>query len=231
MLLQIGSTNSISDSQVSLDGSKEENAAPLPSLSPKRENSFELKLNDGMQLSLKDIKRFESREDEWRKRLVKKETEILKKMEKKEEEWKVRFFEKEKEWKKVVEKQEKEKRRLEEEIKKIEMTKQSLEHALKNAEGIFRKLIFKIFIPFLFIIIYHMYDTPNCKHKYSGYLSIFFKIKYFLFFPKTKTKLNLIFFFSWFCGKVQCTYIFAHIYCFLSALMYFVYQFILSYCI
>lgn len=138
LLLQIGSTSSISDSQVSLDGSKEENAAsPLPPVSPKRENSFEFKLNDGMQLSVKDIKRFESREDEWRKRLAKKEAEILKKMEKKEEEWKVRLFEKENEWKKVVEKQEKEKRRLEEEIKKIEMSKQSLEHALKNAEGTF----------------------------------------------------------------------------------------------
>lgn len=139
LLFQIGSTSSISDSQVSLDGSKEENAAsPLPPVSLKRENSFELKLNDGMQLCVKDIKRFESREDEWRKRLAKKETEILKRMEKKEEEWKVRLFEKEKEWKKVVEKQEKEKRRLEEEIKKIEMTKQSLENALKNAEGTFK---------------------------------------------------------------------------------------------
>lgn len=137
--MQIGSTSSISDSQVSLDGSKEENATPpLPPVSPKRENSFELKLNDGMQLSVKDIKKLESREDEWRKRLTKKETEMLKKMEKKEEEWKVRLFEKEKEWKKVVEKQEKEKRRLEEDIKKIEIEKQSLEHALKNAEGIFR---------------------------------------------------------------------------------------------
>jgi len=110
--LQTGSTSSISGSQVSLDESKEENAAsPLPPVSPKRENSFELKLNDGMQLSVKDIKRFESREEEWRKRLAKKEAEMLKRMEKKEEEWKVRLFEKEKEWKKVVEKQEKEKRR------------------------------------------------------------------------------------------------------------------------
>lgn len=139
--MQTGSTSSISGSQVSLDGLKEENAAsPLPPpISPKRENSFELKLNDGMQLSVKDIKRFESREDEWRKRLAKKEAEILKRMEKKEEEWKVRLFEKEKEWKKVVEKQEKEKRRLEEEIKKIEMAKQSLEHAHKNAEGTVRQ--------------------------------------------------------------------------------------------
>lgn len=136
LLLQTGSTSSISGSQISLDGSREENAAsPSPPISLRRENSFELKLNDGMQLSAKDIKRFENREDEWRKRLVKKETEMLKRMEKKEEEWKVRLFEKEKEWKKVVERQEKEKRKLEEEIRKIEITKQSLEHALKNAEG------------------------------------------------------------------------------------------------
>lgn len=119
-----------------MDESREENASsPLPPLSPRRENSFELKLSDGMQLSAKDIKRFENREDEWRKRLAKKETEMLKRMEKKEEEWKVRLFEKEKEWKKVVEKQEKEKRKLEEEIKKTELAKQSLEGALRDAEG------------------------------------------------------------------------------------------------
>ncbi|KAL0104459.1 hypothetical protein PUN28_017292 [Cardiocondyla obscurior] len=138
---QIGSMSSISDSQVSLDGLKEDNpASPLPPVSPKRENSFELKFNDGMQLSVKDLKRLESREDEWRKRLAKKEAEILKKMEKKEEEWKVKLFEKEKEWKKVVEKQEKEKRRLEEDIKKIEMAKESLEYALQNAEEYKKKL-------------------------------------------------------------------------------------------
>lgn len=109
-----------------------------------------------MQLSAKDIKRFESREDEWRKRLAKKEAEMLKRMEKKEEEWKVRLFEKEKEWKKVVERQEKEKRKLEEEIRKVEITKQSLEHALKDAEGIIsNSLIFKalLLIVFLFFSI------------------------------------------------------------------------------
>ncbi|XP_036148173.1 golgin subfamily A member 1 [Monomorium pharaonis] len=138
---QTDSTSSISGSQVSLDESKEENTTlPLPYILPKRENSFELKLNDGMQLTVKDIKKFESREDEWRRRLAKKEAEILKRMEKKEEEWNVRFFEKEKEWKKVVEKQEKEKRQLEEEIKKIDTAKQSLEHALKNAEEYKKKL-------------------------------------------------------------------------------------------
>lgn len=136
--MQTGSTSSISGSQISLDGSREENTtSPSPPVSLKRENSFELKLNDGMQLSAKDVKRFENREDEWRKRLAKKETEMMKWMEKKEEEWKVKLFEKEKEWKKVVERQEKEKRKLEEDMKKIEITKESLEHALKDAEGTF----------------------------------------------------------------------------------------------
>ncbi|XP_011146317.1 golgin subfamily A member 1 isoform X2 [Harpegnathos saltator] len=137
----IRAINSKHVSQVSLDGSREENAAsPSPPISLRRENSFELKLNDGMQLSAKDIKRFENREDEWRKRLAKKEAEMLKRMEKKEEEWKVKFLEKEKEWKKIVERQEKEKRKLEEEIRKIEITKQSLEHALKDAEEYKKKL-------------------------------------------------------------------------------------------
>lgn len=136
--MQTGSTSSISGSQVSLDESRDENViSPLPPVSPKQENSFELKLNDGMQLSVKDMKRFENREEEWRKRLAKKETEMLKRMEKKEEECKVQLFEKEKEWKKVVEKQEKEKRKLEEEMKKIELANQSLECALRDAEGTF----------------------------------------------------------------------------------------------
>lgn len=118
---------------------REENASPLPSVSSKGENSsLELKPNEGIQLTAKDIKKFENKEDEWKKRLAKKEAEILKRMEKQEEEWKVKFLEKEKEWKKIIEKQEKEKRKLQEEIKKIEIAKQSLEHALKNAEGIYR---------------------------------------------------------------------------------------------
>ncbi|KAM0726424.1 Golgin subfamily A member 1 [Formica fusca] len=133
---QTGSTSSVSGSQVSLDGLREENTSPLPSVSSKGENS----LNDGIQLSTKDIKKCENKEDEWKKRLAKKEAEILKRMEKQEEEWKVRLFEKEKEWKKIIEKQEKEKRRLEEEIKKIEIAKQSLEHALKDAEEYKKKL-------------------------------------------------------------------------------------------
>lgn len=136
ILLQTGSTSSISGSQVSLDGSREENAAsPSPPDSLKRDNSFDLKLSDGMQLSAKDIKRFESREEEWRRRLVKKEAELVKRMEKREEEWKVRLFEKEKEWKKVVEKQEKEKSKLEGELRNIESAKLSVEMALKGAEG------------------------------------------------------------------------------------------------
>ncbi|XP_029163409.1 golgin subfamily A member 1-like isoform X2 [Nylanderia fulva] len=137
---QTGSTSSVSGSQVSLDGLRDENTSPLPSVSSKGENNVELKPNDGIQLTIKDIKKFENREDEWRKRLMKKEAEILKRMEKQEEEWKVRLLEKEKEWKKIIEKQEKDKRKLEEEIKKIETAKQSLEHALKDAEEYKKKL-------------------------------------------------------------------------------------------
>ncbi|XP_078051078.1 uncharacterized protein LOC144477309 [Augochlora pura] len=138
---QAGSTSSISGSQISLDGSREENAAsPSPPISLKRDNSFDIKLSDGMQLSAKDIKRFEAREEEWRKRLAKKEVEMLKRMEKKEEEWKVRLLEKEKEWKKLVEKQEKEKSKLEEELQNVERIKNSLELSLKDAEEYKKKL-------------------------------------------------------------------------------------------
>ncbi|XP_076230906.1 uncharacterized protein LOC143177033 isoform X1 [Calliopsis andreniformis] len=138
---QTGSTSSISGSQVSLDGSREENvASPSPPTSLKADNNLDIKLSDGMQLSTKDIKRFESREEEWRRRLAKKEAELLKRMEKKEEEWKVRLLEKEKEWKKVVEKQEKEKNKLEEEVRNIESAKHSLELALKDAEEYKKKL-------------------------------------------------------------------------------------------
>ncbi|XP_031841746.1 uncharacterized protein LOC116431021 isoform X2 [Nomia melanderi] len=138
---QAGSTSSISGSQISLDGLREENAAsPSPPISLKRDNSFDIKLSDGMQLSAKDIKKFEIREEEWRKRLAKKETEMLKRMEKKEEDWKVRLLENEKEWKKVVEKQEKEKSKLEEELENVQRTKHSLESALKDAEEYKKKL-------------------------------------------------------------------------------------------
>ncbi|XP_031364015.1 golgin subfamily A member 1-like isoform X4 [Apis dorsata] len=137
---QTGSTSSISGSQISLDGSREENTtSPSPPVSLKKD-SFDFKLNDNMQLSAKDIKKLENREDEWRKRLAKKETELMKRMEKKEEEWKVRLFEKEKEWKKVVEKQEKDKNKLEEELRDIQNTKHSLELALKDAEEYKKKL-------------------------------------------------------------------------------------------
>lgn len=119
-----------------MDGSREENVvSPASPIVPKKENSFEVKLIDGMQLSAKDIKKFESRENEWRKRLLKKETDLLKKVEKKEEEWKVKLHEREKDWKKVVEKQEKEKSKLLEEMKKIENAKVSLEISLREAEG------------------------------------------------------------------------------------------------
>lgn len=125
---------------MSLDDSREENAASPSSPIPlKRENSFELKLSDGTQLSAKDLKRLESREDEWRKRLAKKEAELLKKFEKKDEEWKAKLLEKEKEWKKTVEKQERERAKVEEERERAENSKRSLELALRNAEGTKKK--------------------------------------------------------------------------------------------
>lgn len=140
-LSQAGSTSSISSSQISLDGSRDDNTvSPTPLVPLKRENSFELKLSDGTQLSAKDMKRLENREDEWRKRLLKKETELLKKIEKKEEEWKIKLLEKEKEWKKVMEKQEKEMTKLEEEKLKAENAKTMLEIALRNAEEYKKKL-------------------------------------------------------------------------------------------
>ncbi|CAL7951387.1 unnamed protein product [Xylocopa violacea] len=138
---QAGSTSSISGSQISLDGSREENAAsPSPPISLRKDSSFDLKLNDGMQLSAKDIKKLENREDEWRRRLAKKEAELMKRMDKKDEEWKVRLFEKEKEWKKIVEKQEKEKNKIEDELRNVESAKISLELALKDAEEYKKKL-------------------------------------------------------------------------------------------
>ncbi|XP_058799083.1 golgin subfamily A member 1 [Phymastichus coffea] len=135
-----GSTSSVSGSQVSLDGSREDNASPSPSSRLKRENSFELKLVDGTSLNSKDIKRLESREDEWRKRLQKKETEMLKRMEKKEEEFRIKILEKEKEWKKHVEKHEKEKAKLVQDRLKAESVINSLEVALNDAGEYKKKL-------------------------------------------------------------------------------------------
>lgn len=102
----------------------------------KRENSFDFKLTDGTQLSSKDIKKFENREDEWRRRLQKKESELLKRMEKRDEEWRIKILEKEREWKKIVDKQEKEKTKIEEDKQKAENSRRSLELALNEAEGI-----------------------------------------------------------------------------------------------
>lgn len=135
-IFQTGSTSSISGSQISLDGSREDNSlSPVPSNRLKQENSFDLKLGDGTPLTLKDIKRLENREDEWRKRLQKREAELLKKMEKKEEEFRIKMLEKEKEWKKNTEKFEKEKAKLIEDRLKAESAKCSLEIALNEAEG------------------------------------------------------------------------------------------------
>ncbi|XP_051158599.1 golgin subfamily A member 1-like [Leptopilina boulardi] len=141
LLSQTGSTSSVSGSQISLDDSRDENPiSSSPPISLKRENSFDFKLTDGTQLSTKDIKRFENREDEWRRRLQKKETELLKRMEKRDEEWKIKILEKEKEWKKIVDKQEKEKAKIEEDKLKAENARRSLELALTEAEEYKKKL-------------------------------------------------------------------------------------------
>ncbi|XP_014204977.1 golgin subfamily A member 1 [Copidosoma floridanum] len=141
-LSQAGSGSSISSSQISLDETirEENNVSPSLSYRLKRENSFELKLEDGTPLSAKAIKRLESREDEWRKRLQKKETEFLKKMEKKEEEHRVKMLETEKEWKKIIDMHEKEKAKLVEDRQKAESAKAALEVALNNAEEYKKKL-------------------------------------------------------------------------------------------
>ncbi|XP_057326039.1 golgin subfamily A member 1 [Microplitis mediator] len=137
---QTGSSSSVSGSQLSLDESQDSNAVSSPAINLKRENSFEFKLNDGTELSAKDIKRLESREDEWRKRLAKKELEYQKKLDKKDEEWKIRMFEREKEWKKAVEKLEKDKQKLDDGRLKAESAKLLLEAALRDAEEYKKKL-------------------------------------------------------------------------------------------
>ncbi|XP_035739500.1 golgin subfamily A member 1-like isoform X1 [Vespa mandarinia] len=136
---QTGSTSSISESQTSLDGSREEHVASSSSpISMKQENNFALKLNDS--IHLKDIKNLENQEEEWQKLITKKEMELQKKIDKINEEWKIKFTEKEKEWKKVAEKQEKEKIKLETELQTTESSKRSLELALKDAEEYKKKL-------------------------------------------------------------------------------------------
>lgn len=131
---QAGSNSSVSGSQISLDDVREESSISPPN-SLMRENSLELKLNDGTQLTNKEIKKLESREDEWRRRLHKKESELQKKMEKRDEEWRVKFFEKERDWKKLADKLEKEKAKLIEDKVRAESAKTLLETALRDAEG------------------------------------------------------------------------------------------------
>ncbi|KAK2587953.1 hypothetical protein KPH14_004039 [Odynerus spinipes] len=136
---QTGSTSSISESQTSLDGSREEHVASSSSpVSMKQENTFAFKLNDSVHL--KDIKNLENQGEEWQKLIAKKEAELQKKVDKINEEWKIKFLEKEKEWKKISEKQEKEKRKLETELQNSESSKRSLELALKDAEEYKKKL-------------------------------------------------------------------------------------------
>lgn len=117
-----------------MDDVREESSISPPN-SLMRENSLELKLNDGTQLTNKEIKKLESREDEWRRRLHKKESELQKKMEKRDEEWRVKFFEKERDWKKLADKLEKEKAKLIEDKVRAESAKTLLETALRDAEG------------------------------------------------------------------------------------------------
>ncbi|XP_011314282.1 golgin subfamily A member 1 isoform X1 [Fopius arisanus] len=138
---QTGSSSSISGSQISLDEFRDSSAiTSSPILHRKRENSLDFKLSDGTQLTPKDIKKLESREEEWRRRLMKKEAELQKKIDKKDEEWRVKLLDKEKEWKKILEKQEKEKLKIEEERLKAENARKSLELALRDAEEYKKKL-------------------------------------------------------------------------------------------
>ncbi|XP_011494910.1 PREDICTED: golgin subfamily A member 1-like [Ceratosolen solmsi marchali] len=134
-LSQTVSTSSIRGSQFSLDESKDDAIiCHSPSIHIKRENSFDLKFDNDIMLSAKDIKLFENKEDEWRRKMQKREAELLKKMEKKEEEYRIKLFEREKEWKKIIEKHEKEKIKLIEDRLKAESTKNVLEIALTDAE-------------------------------------------------------------------------------------------------
>lgn len=129
--------SSVNSSQISLEDVREENSSPLPSIHiVKQENNyFDFKLGEGNTLSAKDIKKIENREEEWRKRLLKKEAEFIKKLEKKEEEHRIKIHEKDKELKRLLDKHERERNKLVEDKSKVESEKQSLETALNNAEG------------------------------------------------------------------------------------------------
>ncbi|XP_014611276.1 PREDICTED: golgin subfamily A member 1 isoform X2 [Polistes canadensis] len=136
---QTGSTSSISESQTSLDGSRDEHVASSSSLtSKKQDNNFPLKLSDS--IHLRDIKNLDNQEEEWQKFITKKELELQKKIDKINEEWKNKLSEKEKEWKKTIEKQEKNKIKLETELQTTESSKRSLELALRDAEEYKKKL-------------------------------------------------------------------------------------------
>ncbi|XP_043504108.1 golgin subfamily A member 1-like isoform X2 [Polistes fuscatus] len=136
---QTGSTSSISESQTSLDGSRDEQVASSSSpISKKQDNNFSLKPSDS--IHLKDIKNLDNQEEEWQKFIIKKEMEVQKRIDKINEEWKIKLSEKEKEWKKAIEKQEKDKIKLETELQTTENSKRSLELALRDAEECKKKL-------------------------------------------------------------------------------------------
>ncbi|XP_015175210.1 PREDICTED: golgin subfamily A member 1-like isoform X2 [Polistes dominula] len=136
---QTGSTSSISESQTSLDGSRDEHVASSSSpISKKQDNNFSIKLSDS--IHLKDIKNLDNQEEEWHKFINRKEMELQKKIEKINEEWKIKLSEKDREWKKIIEKQEKDKIKLETELQATESSKKSLELALRDAEEYKKKL-------------------------------------------------------------------------------------------
>ncbi|XP_046995919.1 golgin subfamily A member 1 [Schistocerca americana] len=123
---------------ISLDGLREDGATSPTSLS--RRDSVDVKLAEGKVLSMKEIKRLEKREDDWKRAMQKREEEWKRQMERQEEEWKKEMETKENEWKRSLELLEKEKIVLEEEKREVVKQKLSLEEALKVAEEYKKKV-------------------------------------------------------------------------------------------
>lgn len=138
----------MSESQISLDESQDSSATISSSPAVQYNNFNDGKLSDGLQLTPKDLKKLESREAEWKKKLLKKDVELQKRIEKRDDEWRIKMLEKEKEWKKLLDKQEKEKLKIEDDKLKADNARRTLELALRDAEG--NKTIFLyLFIDFL----------------------------------------------------------------------------------
>ncbi|XP_049863639.1 golgin subfamily A member 1 isoform X2 [Schistocerca gregaria] len=123
---------------ISLDGLREDGATSPTSLS--RRDSVDVKLAEGKVLSMKEIKRLEKREDDWKRAMQKREEEWKRQMDRQEEEWKKEMETKENEWKRSLELLEKEKIVLEEEKREVVKQKLSLEEALKVAEEYKKKV-------------------------------------------------------------------------------------------